>query len=353
MADCGPWHIAATLSAMSDETPDELRPDESLADDPLALSLAPVGITAFDERVYRALLARPDATPAAVAEQLGAPPDRVDRAFARLRSDGLVTRMAGRRRRYTAVDPEAAVEALVRDRAGELEQVRSSVLALSSVFHAVRRRGGGGGTVEILNGPEELGRWFVRLQHQVREEMLVLDRPPYALAATNPVEPVSLDYGVHWRAIYAPEALEMPGALQEVEALAARGEQGRVLRDLPMKLAIADRRLALLPLDLDVEHAQAALIRDSTLLQALLELFEVYWRRAVPIGPDVAAEPGEPTEDRRLAQLLAGGLTDNAIARQLGWSTRTMRRRTRRLFDELQAANRFQAGVQAARRGWL
>ncbi len=353
MADCGLWHNAATLSAMSDEISDEVRPDDSLVDDPQALSLAPVGISAFDERVYRALLSLPEATPAALAEQLGAPENRVDRAFTRLRSYGLVTRMAGRRRRYTAIDPEAAVEALVRDRSNELERVRSSVLALSSVFHAVRRRGGGGGTVEILNGPEELGRWFVRLQHQVHEEMLVLDRPPYALAATNPVEPVSLDYGVRWRAIYAPESLEMPGALQEVEQLAARGEKGRVLRGLPMKLAIADRRLALMPLDLDVEHAQAALIRESTLLQALLELFEVYWERAVPVGSAPPEEPGDGAEDHRLAQLMASGLTDNAIARQLGWSTRTMRRRTRRLFDELQAANRFQAGVQAARRGWL
>lgn len=57
-------------------------------------------------------------------------------------------------------------------------------------------------------------------------------------------------------------------------------------------------------------------------------------------------------DDRSLITLLAGGLTDSAIARQLGWSTRTMRRRTGRLFEELSASNRFQAGVQAARRGW-
>lgn len=340
------------------------RPEhEALHDD--APTLRPVGVTPFDEQVYRALLSRTEAVPGEIADQLGCPETRVDRAFTRLRAHGLVTRMAGRRRRYTAVDPEAAVEAMVRDRTNELDRVRDSVLALSSIFHAVRRRAGAGGTVEVLNGPEELGRWFVRLQHQVRDEMLVLDRPPYALAATNPVEPVSLGYGVRWRAIYAPEALEIPGALEEVEELAARGEQGRVLTGLPLKLAIADRRLALLPLDLDVEHAQAALIRESTLLDALLELFEVYWRRAVPIGIGAgvyAADTGETAwndtsvgepEDRQLAQLLASGLTDSAIARQLGLSTRTMRRRTRQLFDELQAANRFQAGVQAARRGWL
>ncbi|WP_199701502.1 helix-turn-helix domain-containing protein [Jiangella rhizosphaerae] len=319
-------------------------------------SLAPVGLGPFDEEVYRTLLTCVDATPAALAERLGQPERRVDAACGRLRALGLVIRMSGRRRRYTAVDPEAALEALVRERAGELDQVRGSALALSSIFHAARRQAGGGSTVELLNGPEEQGRWFVRLQHQVRSEMMVLDRPPYVLAAVNPVEPVRLDSGVHWRAIYAPEALEIPGAMDEIGDLTRRGEQGRVLPGLPLKLAIADRRIALLPLSMDVGHAQGLVVRESTLLDALVELFEVYWARATPLGaPPVAEEAAGtvPDDDRQLVQLLAAGLTDSAIARQLGLSTRTMRRRTRRLFDELEATNRFQAGLQAARRGWL
>jgi DNA-binding NarL/FixJ family response regulator len=51
--------------------------------------------------------------------------------------------------------------------------------------------------------------------------------------------------------------------------------------------------------------------------------------------------------------LLVSGLKDEAIARQLGWSLRTMRRRTSRLHELLGADNRFQAGVNAARRGWI
>lgn len=357
MAYCGRWHNAATIvpmTASTDPTPTQ-EPDDA------EISLRALGVSAFDEQVYLALLARADdVTPNGLALALDTSQGRVDGALTRLRGFGLVTRMSGRRRRYTAVDPESAVGALVRDRTSDLESVRSSAFALSSMFHAVRRQAGGGGAVEILNGPEELGRWFVRLQHQVREEMLVLDRPPYALAATNPVEPISLAAGVHWKAIYTPEALEMPGAMAEVNALAQRGEQGRVLPDLPLKLAIADRRVALLPLDLDVEHAQAAVIHESTLLTALHELFQAYWEQAMPISSQETdldtgtAVTGQPhPETRQLIQLLASGLTDSAIARQLGLSPRTMRRRLRQVLDELSVTNRFQAGVQAARRGWI
>ena len=54
-----------------------------------------------------------------------------------------------------------------------------------------------------------------------------------------------------------------------------------------------------------------------------------------------------------LLTLMVSGLKDEAIARQLNWSIRTMRRRMSRLHEELGAANRFQAGVVAARRGWI
>jgi hypothetical protein len=314
-------------------------------------ALSAVGVPAYDERVYRALLAAGAATPTELAELSDSTPDRADRALHRLRQRGLVSRLSGRAKRYTAAEPDAAIEALVRARTAELDEVRATAVSLSSVFHSTRYAQALTGTIEVLDGPQDLGRWFVRMQHEVSEEMLVLDRPPYALAAANPVEPVSLAHGVTWRAVYTPEALEQPGAYEEIQGLAAAGEQSRVLDHLPMKLAIADRRVALLPLSLEVDVAMAVVVHESTLLDGLIDLFESYWSRAVPIGGPPLPEVS--TENHALVSLLAGGLTDNAIARQLGWSTRTLRRRTAALFDELAASNRFQAGVQAVRRGWL
>jgi predicted transcriptional regulator len=324
---------------------------------PGALSAA--GVADFDERVYRALLDRPDGGPADLAGPLGATPERVERALDRLRHQGLVNRLAGTPLRYTVVEPDVAVGALVQARARELDRVRAAVADLSVLFHAARREHGRGGAVELVTGPEALGQWFVRLQQHARHELLALDRPPYALAAANPIEPMSLARGVAWRGIYAPEALEVPGALAEVRGHVARGEQARVLPGLALKLAVADRRIALLPLSLDMDNLHSAVVHESTLLDGLLDLFEAYWARAIPLDA-TAAEPAPdgtgpalPAEDRELLLLLVTGLKDDAIARQLGLSTRTLRRRMQRLLDALGVTNRFQAGVQAARRGWI
>jgi DNA-binding NarL/FixJ family response regulator len=51
--------------------------------------------------------------------------------------------------------------------------------------------------------------------------------------------------------------------------------------------------------------------------------------------------------------LLAAGLTDAAIARAQGWSERTTQRRIHHLMSQLGVSTRFQAGLTAARRGWL
>lgn len=102
------------------------------------------------------------------------------------------------------------------------------------------------------------------------------------------------------------------------------------------------------------------------MLEALTELFEHYWAGAAslsgpssqPPPPPEPATPGEqvrkPTdEERNLLALFAAGVKDDAIARQFGISTRTLRRRIQDLYTELGTTNRFGAGVAAARRNWV
>ena len=86
-------------------------------------------------------------------------------------------------------------------------------------------------------------------------------------------------------------------------------------------------------------------------------LFETLWRLSVPLHrpePELGSRPDQPVlRDRQVLLMLAGGATDETIARQLGVSSRTVERRVRALLDRLGAETRFQAGAQAARRGWL
>jgi DNA-binding CsgD family transcriptional regulator len=326
-------------------------------------SLGAVGLDPFDEQVYRLLLTREASSAADLVRALGEDADdelagRVAAALDCLYDLGLVGHLAGTPARYAAIDPATAVDALVRARTAELEEARTVASDLSRLLATARS--GTAEAVQVVHGAEELGRWFVRVQQEASEEMMTLDRPPYALTTANPVEVSGLARGVAYRAIYSPDALEWPGVYDDIRHLVAAGEQARVLPRVRIKLAIADRRLALLPLSLEMPDVRAVIIRRSTLLDALIDFWDLCWERALPLATGAeadkaidAAEAASDEEMTRLMHMLVAGLKDEAIARQLGWSVRTMRRRVSALHERLGATNRFQLGALAVRRGLL
>lgn len=150
--------------------------------------------------------------------------------------------------------------------------------------------------------------------------------------------------------------MEVPGSVSLITRYIAAGEQARV-GDIPVKLALNDQPMAIIPLRHDRHVVESALVvRDSTLLDALSALFDMYWERAAPlrVRDGRLAEATDPADAHRdLLPLLMAGLTDTAIAAHLGWSDRTVRRHVRAMMIQLDAKTRFQAGYQAVVRGWL
>jgi sugar-specific transcriptional regulator TrmB/DNA-binding CsgD family transcriptional regulator len=316
--------------------------------------LEALGLSEIDEQVYVALLARPHLAISEVAEQLGRGVGVVRPAVTRLEELGFVARLPGSPTRLTATRPEVAVGALVARRTEELSDAARAAQQLSASFpQEVRARPDE--LVEIIVGRSAVAARFVQLTRSLETELLVLDRPPYAqnAEASNSSEIDVLGKGVAVRGIYAPEAFELDGAYDQAVAASRAGEEARVHGDVPMKLAIGDRSEALLPLDTDGVVDSVLVIRAPTVVSALVRLFEMLWAQAWPLplwDRSATPDPIDPI-DHELLALLATGLKDEAIARNLGISVRTLGRRIGRLLDSLGARTRFQAGLQASRTG--
>lgn len=133
---------------------------------------------------------------------------------------------------------------------------------------------------------------------------------------------------------------------------AEAGERARVHPQVPIKLAISDRSIALLPLALDQMRGSALVVRESALVEALAQLFQLLWEQALPLAGQPEGDD-DAGVDRRLLTMLASGMKDDAIARQLDVSSRTVGRRVAELMDFLGARTRFEAGVRSQRRGLL
>lgn len=154
------------------------------------------------------------------------------------------------------------------------------------------------------------------------------------------------------RAIYPAEALTV-----DPEALAIRargGEEVRVLPEVPSRIAILGGAAALVPEELGVPSERRLVVRNGALVRALTLFFESLWRQALPVPAfEGWGTDGRTSQRTLLLQQLTGGAKDEQIARALGLSLRTVRRRVADLMEELGAVSRFQAGVEAGRRGWL
>ncbi|MEV6236850.1 hypothetical protein [Lentzea sp. NPDC051838] len=230
----------------------------------------------------------------------------------------------------------AALEQLFLAREEQLRQARVLTREIAD-RHRPRQ------LVEVVQGAEAVLQWWRQIHRLARSELLGLTRPPF-LTSGDPDEQEWT--GVPYRAIYDHSVLELPGKLDVIAEFARRGEQVRI-GAVPVKALLADDRIGLLSLHPDTTDA-ALVVHSSSLLAVLRTLFERIWAAAVPFRAD-APDP----DNERLLTLLAAGMTDAAIARQFGWHLRTVQRRVRGIMSDLGVRTRFQAGLQAARRGWL
>lgn len=152
------------------------------------------------------------------------------------------------------------------------------------------------------------------------------------------------------RGIYPVAALsEAPAVLQ---ARAEAGEEIRVMPEVPTRLLVVGVTHALVPEPLGHTGAPRTMVRQRGIVEALRLLFEEMWADASPVADYDRGFRGEEVR-RQLLRQLATGAQDEQIARRLGLSLRTVRRRVAELMSELHAESRFQAGVEAARRGWI
>ncbi|MGN9841010.1 LuxR C-terminal-related transcriptional regulator [Nonomuraea sp. H19] len=303
-----------------------------------------IGLSSAEVALYEALVERPAAV-------LGEPGHEA--AAARLEELGLITRLPGDPPRYMAVSPELGLDVLIQERTRELTAARHRIAQLAARFPPSAP--GSAELVEVVLGRDAVSRCFERLQRGARRQVRVFDAPPYS-GGGNATEFELLARGVEYRALYDRRAMEAPGTLAALTRYVAAGEQARV-GDVPVKLALSDLPMAMMPLRHDAHVVESALVvHDSTLLDALSALFEMSWERAVPLHVRhgrLAEATGAAAAQRDLLPLLAAGLTDVAIAAHLGWSDRTVRRHVRAMMIRLDAQTRFQAGYQAVVRGWL
>lgn len=268
---------------------------------------------------------------------------------------------------WEVVPPRTALGAYAADIEQRLGMVRASTGALDQLWRravGVQHAPGLPPEIDLLVGTQDIAQrirtllrsstqrvwWAVEgsraahllLQEEVRQETGLLEARPR----------------VDVRLMMDTSLLQDDAAMALLEGSARAGHQVRVRHGIPFSLVLGDTT-ALLDLTAFDRLGQGSVQTQlPPMVAALARLLEEIFALSTSYGEAadaLATEGGPPLDerDRQILALLTVGTSDQAVARQIGVSVRTVERRVRLIMDNLGTATRFQAGVQAVRRGWV
>ncbi|MGX7824497.1 LuxR C-terminal-related transcriptional regulator [Actinokineospora sp. 24-640] len=318
-----------------------------------------LGLAEGAEAAYRIMLRGRSWTAAGLGDKLGWPQARVEEALANLAADGLTADSAERPGAVRAVEPCVALPALAgrRTRAADdpahTEPAMPDAATVARFVASSRRPIGGPGPHVAFAGPDDATAYLERLASTVTGEIVFLV-PSWSTGAhefAKQIAEAALRRGATLRHIWAASVAEHPQAAEHAAWLTARWAPPRLIDQVPLRATLIDGATAIL-----ADSQRTGLVRATTTLNTLTHMADRLWAAATPAPTTRGARGKAASSDSRnqlVLRLLADGLTDDAIARRIGVSVRTIRNDVAGAMTKLQARSRFQAGVRAVQLGLI
>lgn len=261
------------------------------------------------------------------------------------------------------LNPALAISRMIEEAAGRARAAHDLLLSISRAVPYIASRSAGLPPAQLAEATQPIDGELFRSRHLPETLATLVQRTTGNLAWLRPDQwtlPWEEDMnnlvadvvasGRSVRSIYPLRALTAAPAV--LQARVEIGESIRLLPEVATRLLVIGTTHAVVPEPLGSTDSPRMMLRQRGLVEALGLLFEELWARASPLAEFDKGAKSDAVRRHLLAQL-ASGAQDEQIARRLGLSLRTVRRRVAELMAELRAESRFQAGVEAARRGWL
>ena len=314
-------------------------------------ALARHGLSVHADLVYRYLYMFGEEEPVKLSAALGLAPGQTGPALEELAACGAVS-SDRRRRKWRAHEPAAFLGALRERRARLAIARRGLVRNLSMADITGVRAEDLTGAAPMVDLSRAVGR-FDEVITNATDEFLAMN-PEVAFSAASirsaaPRDRSALANGVHARSLGVPAA-EEDESHEYASELAAYDVAYRESPQLRLKLWIVDRRTAFFPMDPSANFRSGVWeISEPAVVAELVGFFERGWDEAAPQPAGWRPPQGLTDRERAVLAALVQGDTDDAVARRLRLSSRTVRYVIRDLMDRYQVQTRFQLGLAVGR----
>lgn len=260
------------------------RPGDLRGIDPVvADGLEHLGLTAYEIRVYDAVLRHPNSRVPEIARASRVPQPKVYSTIKRLIERGLCQSHLGSINTYSVIDPDDAFQTLI-DAAAERQQAaHSAVERLQSEFE----RSGDGksrreGRVKLFQGKPAAGRAFRELMGSVEREVAIVVRFPLVVADYMDQVTRVRDAGGEIRMLCEVGDAPADDAREFCRMAREAGAKIRKLDHVPMRMGVFDQKILVLPMDDPaVEQGDPFMmleVRNPELSRSFLEIYDLLWK---------------------------------------------------------------------------
>ncbi|GAA3778414.1 hypothetical protein GCM10022225_77900 [Plantactinospora mayteni] len=266
----------------------------------------------------------------------------------------------------TAVDPAAAFSRILsggrsglRSLTEQLHNLQASIDSLVADYLPLSHGAAESKHVELIGDRDRINQTIDELGEITRHDMMAMQPPPTLSMAslTQGLERYSAlrARDIRIRNLYSQQSASDKGWRWAANAQTEMGVEIRLATLIPTRLIIFDRQNAIMQIDPRDYEFGAVLLRGGALVASLAAIFDYCWILASDLEdvPQSMASAHPSEQQQAIVRMLSSGLKDEAIARSLGTSTRTVTRLVSEIMSTLDARSRFQAGVRAAKLGWL
>jgi sugar-specific transcriptional regulator TrmB len=259
----------------------------------LRRELEELGLGAYEARVLLALLRLGSASPGQLARQADVPRTSTYQVLEELAGKGLAERVPGGSPAvWTSRGPDAVLERLEALQEDRLREYRARSRHVRDRLHEALAQAPAPSLpyAQVIHDPSRVKPLYLEMLSSAQEEVLVFNRPPYSWDLGTPDPVIVRTAGlVRTRVLYQAVQVDDPNGeawRQEMQAYHAAGVEARVVDELPMKLAIVDRRVALLTLEdpvlPNVGFPTSLLVEHPAFASVQADSFDLRWSTARP-----------------------------------------------------------------------
>ena len=250
----------------------------------LVAQLTRLGLTSYEAKAYLTLIRRDSFTAAQVARQSGLPRQRIYDVLGSLVQKGLAAARPGTVVKYAATPPELAIELLLAAHREQLDQMeldaRQMVTDLKPAFEAGQEHTDPLEYIEVLRDRRAINERFAELQANVKEEILVFTKPPYATPPQENVEGLRVIRTLEARSMYEFSIFDDAAVMRGVQRFVDAGEQARFVPSLPLKLVIIDETIVMFGMEDPVAGSAEltiVVVEHQSLARVLRTAFDAIW----------------------------------------------------------------------------